>query len=821
MRTLVRPVLAAVIALLALAGTARADFEYRAGQETAGPDNGVCPGIGILAKSGYYRNATGVEPRVDEPFYLEIRVTYFESFDCAASFTGIDVTLPSGLAPAAGGTLRVVCQRYRLNTDIADTRATANCPAAPVALGGSSYRLDPATVNFPDRPFAGRNYWFLGYDGANTFRTMRLLVPVVATSALSSATATFTLKRFDAATPWTTSVAVNATGTPAPPSGGGGPFVAPTLSVGTGAADVQTSPIGVRFPFATRKGSSDYGVSEKTVLGFQTPSGVSSAAGVPTCATNDYPGVFNDDQTGAEVLGDFLDPYLGPGDPQCDLNPGTQYTTRFCATWTNGTAQSTCRYAQYTTPAVTVDADVELSASNSRALRFTPVLRSARPAGTAVVRLTRPGQSEAQIGSASVARGTAQETLAFVDSSATAGDEYRPHTARACFTPTATGATSCQTAFTVVPGVLTVPATPNLAPGSATVTGAKFAAPNPALTAQLRVDRADADPAAPTDLPVVATQPLGQRTTSASRTMPDLVASGLTPGVRYAWTVCIKRDDTAAVAKCSPGQGFVAASPSSHVVTGAAAQDVTQTGAGLTATVSGAHLAGRLAFRVSTGGGAESEVAGSDLAAAGGDATRSATATGLTAGTTYSWRACFTSSLAVACSSPQQFVTTAAPAPAAPGAATPGATTPGATTPASTTQPGVTPPPGTVAGPPAPAGTISLVRRATVSRRTRQLRVGSADCPAGRCRAQIVLTVTPAVAKALGRRVPKGTRAVTIASVTRTISGTARPLTITLPAAVVARLGTRRSVGVGVGVTLSRAGATAVTRTATAGLRRG
>src|SRR4051794_332307 len=135
------------------APVASADYEYVAGGEALGPTDGVCPGIGIDAQSGYYRNEPGRNPRSNEPFYVEIKLAYFESFDCAAAFTGIRVTLPANLVLASGKS--TACQRFDLATSAPDPRIAPNCPVTPAVVSGSTYTLDPIATNYPEKPFAG------------------------------------------------------------------------------------------------------------------------------------------------------------------------------------------------------------------------------------------------------------------------------------------------------------------------------------------------------------------------------------------------------------------------------------------------------------------------------------------------------------------------------------------------------------------------------------------------------------------------------------------------------------------------------------------
>jgi len=541
---------------------ASADFQYVAGQEAAGPTDGVCPGIGILGQAGYYRNQAGREPRADETFYTEIKLTYFESFDCAAAFTGITITLPAGLTldtTVANGP-RVVCQRFNLSTGGPDPRITSNCPSNPAPLNGSTYVLDPAATNFPERSAFGRNFWFQGYDGAQTYRVMRLLIPVKAAGALSAANVTFQMKRFDAATPWTSSVPVTTTGL-APPNGGA--FTAPTLSVQNAPGQFFVSPIGVEVPFTVTKGSASYGVSEKLVLGSCAQNPCASAAYThptnPGCtegATADN--AFSTDESFLDVFGDFGDQYAIS--PPCDLKPSTAFTVELCIGYRNlsNVLFADCRQTPFTTPAVDVAVTVAESGSTSVGATFTPNLRGAWPAGTARVLLTKPGQSEIQISSQVVgARGTGALALTGV----TRNDlvSWQQHSYRACYTPTGQGEV-CGPQQTVVPGALTVPSSAATTATTATVSGVALRTPAPALTLQLRARKAsEVTTQDPSTLPVVGSQAIAAVAGAGTLTAPDLVGTGLAAETKYAWTVCVETDSDAAPEECSAGASFTTA----------------------------------------------------------------------------------------------------------------------------------------------------------------------------------------------------------------------------------------------------------------------
>jgi hypothetical protein len=544
----------AIVLSLAAAAPAQGAYEYVGGTEQLDSNQGVCPGIGNLATPGYYRNEVGRNPRSNEPFYLEIKLYFVESFDCAASWTGIRVSLPTGLVPSTG--TNIVCQRFVYGSGASDGRINTNCPAQPVATGTPGlYSLDPKSTVHPEYAAFGRKYWFQGYDNqtSNTYRTMRLLIPVQATGAMTNAPVTFTMQRFDSAVPWQATVNVTTTGG-APPSGGGG-FVKPVLSVQNGAGQVLTSPIGVQFPFSVARGSSNFAVSENTVVGTNVANPPFASCGEGATGFD-----FNADTSFTELLGNFAD-YLGGA--ACDLKPATQYTTEICSSGTqNGTTADldsvTCINTTYTTPSVRPEVTIAEDAGDSRIVVLKGVLHDAWPAGNLRVKLTKPGQSEAMVGNQTVTRNAGELTGNAINQ--TNLTSWQVHTVRACFLPSAGGSVeSCGAAKEFTPGALTAPE-PSMAPGTATFSGIALRSPVPALTVQIRMAKAaDVAGLSAIALPVVATAAVTANPGVGTSTVPDIVVSDLASATRYAYAVCVNVSGDATPEDCTPGAGFTSA----------------------------------------------------------------------------------------------------------------------------------------------------------------------------------------------------------------------------------------------------------------------
>lgn len=548
----------ALACLLTFAPAAGAAYQYVPGQQdAAGPDDGVCPGIGILASAGYFRNEANREPRANEAFYVEVKLTYFESFDCAAAFTGIQMTLPNGLVPAPGA--QPLCKRVNLATGALDPRTAANCPVgAPPHLGGNTYSLDPVATNHPESQAFGRKFWFQGYDSRTngTYRVMAIQVPVSAATAVTGPV-TFTMKRFDAVNTWNASVNVTTTGSPQPPNGG--TYADPKLSVQNAPGQFQISPIGVEIPFSVTKGSTPFGLTEYVVKGTDL-----NQPAYPACANGEMNegDFFSTDEAFLNVFGDFSDYLRGPGDPPiCDLEPSTTFTSEFCIKHRNATntmVYNPCATTTFTTPPVDAAVDIAESATDARVATFTLSLRGAWPAGAASVQLRRPGGSFANLagGTFNATRGTGAATLGARQVNDLV--PWQEHAVQACFDPTAVGPpTACVNAVTLFPGAIEAPADVAIANTTATVSGVKLRAPNPAMTVQLRARKAtDGATQSPADLPVIATSAVGAGISPGTTAVGDIVAGGLAANTKYVWTVCAETDGDAAPEKCSPGDSF-------------------------------------------------------------------------------------------------------------------------------------------------------------------------------------------------------------------------------------------------------------------------
>ena len=180
---------AATVIVLAFAASAQA-AGFKTGSVAYTAQNNCFP-AGIIPS--YTQPVQGTEPKVGEVTYLSVRVVFIlpSSFNCAADFFRVLVTVPSGVQASGGAP---ICRRFYTSqgTDYYDSRIASNCPAS-ISIDSTTHQfgLNPKSSGFvhPEKSAAAGTWWFFGYDSLGNLKTYTdvvLQVPVKATRTMTN-----------------------------------------------------------------------------------------------------------------------------------------------------------------------------------------------------------------------------------------------------------------------------------------------------------------------------------------------------------------------------------------------------------------------------------------------------------------------------------------------------------------------------------------------------------------------------------------------------------------------------------------------------------
>lgn len=282
----------------------------------------------------------GIEPKVGDVFYLSVRVDVLVTFDCAADFFSVLVTLPPNVQPALGGPAIPICRRFGVNNQgqtVFDTRATTNCPPT-LAFNAATREFPLRPVSNPVLPDVGGpagSYWFMGIRApqeGQEYPSVQLLVPVRATTTMTGQPISYFVCTVGTSC---TTAAVNLTVQPAPPS---------TTPLVTLPANVTTSETGARVPFSINAApAKQYALKIDAATSPDFTTG-RPCAGLPL--TTPGPGLAYQGPFSSEVqFGD-----LQQGGTPCTLTPNTTYHVKICtADAGDRTTTYDCRTTSFTT----------------------------------------------------------------------------------------------------------------------------------------------------------------------------------------------------------------------------------------------------------------------------------------------------------------------------------------------------------------------------------------------------------------------------------------------------------------------------------------
>ncbi|MCB0858293.1 MAG: hypothetical protein KDB57_09290 [Solirubrobacterales bacterium] len=535
------PFLAGVITCfsccLVLASPAAANPVLKAGPagETSG---GFC--APSLITPSYSQQSAGVEPKVNDIFYLSLRIDLsLVTFDCANEFYSVLADLPPNVQTAIGGSATTICRRWGINANgqqVNDQRAQANCQANPAVNGNGEFSMRPvASPVLPDVGGGAGSFWFAGIRSpqeSQVYDHVQLLVPIKATATMSNQPISFVVCA-------TGSSCVNVS-VPLTVTAGPAQADPPLISL---PAAAQTTAVGARVPFTINDvvtGSSYYiklDTSTNPAFPANTtagrPCGLSNAVAYGT--NTNLP--FSGSSTFEAQYGD-----LQTENTICYLTPDTTYNFKVCtsnpATIFPFTDFPGCQTTTFSTGAVQVS--LELPAEPPFPAVPTAAVRvlAGHPAGTVKVQAKTWAAAVGAFSDVTTPAAVSQSTSSSpVSNQSVSGlNQWRTYNLRGCFI---SGAHQpCSTALEYTTGHATTGDATEVTHQSATLSGTA-SSPNPALNMAILLSTNDPGTADPRQVMNSA----GSGSTDANGTAnPNTPASatltGLQPETTYFWTAC-------------------------------------------------------------------------------------------------------------------------------------------------------------------------------------------------------------------------------------------------------------------------------------------
>lgn len=513
-------------------------------------EGGSC--LPMQGSPGYSQQSSGVEPQVDDVFYLSFTLTFLQSFDCAASFFGIEVTLPPNVAPAIGGSAIPVCRRYGSASGggvVFDPRAASNCPTSVSFNAGTrTFQMVPKSgAVIPDfGPPSGR--FFVGQRSPQEnqlYDRVQLLVPVKATATMSNQPITYLT------CPTGTSCASGSVGltvTAAP--GAGDP---PRISL-PGAA--FTSAVGARVPFTINTGNANnYYLKVDTSTSSTFSGGRPCGLTEPTTYQSSGGTPFSGDFSSEVQYGD-----LQTGGTTCYLVPETTYHFKACTVNTTTFAELDCKTTSFLTGSVATTFQgpgrvaSDLPGNTSATITGLQVL-GGHPAGTVFVQRrlkTVGGAFTTATPTSAVTQATTNS--APVNTTATGLTAWRTHELRSCLQVTS-GPLLCGGTIDVVAGVATAPSDASSVTQTTAMLGGLPSAPSPA--GDMRFLVGTINPGAK-DVRQVLTlggsAPIAARGSAGAPV--EALVDGLAPATTYYWSACFDNPAEAGYEDCSAVRTF-------------------------------------------------------------------------------------------------------------------------------------------------------------------------------------------------------------------------------------------------------------------------
>src|SRR5215217_2957665 len=514
-------------------------------------------------------SSTGIEPKVDDVFYLSLTVSFFQTFDCAADFFSTQVTLPPNVVPAVSGSAIPICRRYGGTSPnfFFDPRAPNACPTS-ISFNASTrqFSLYPRDGSpAPDFPLPAGQF-FIGQRAPQEsalYHSVQLLVPVRASATMSNQPVGFLVCSVGTSC---ASGGVNLTVNAAPAAGD-----PPQVSI---PGNAFTSATGARVPF-TINVSNNNGYYLKV----DTSTNSNFTGGRPCGLTGP---VFFGNASGNPIVGDFNSEVqygdLQTGGTVCNLEPNTTYFFKACSADTSTFNELACRVTSFTTGTVTTSFEppeqsaADLPGNNSAVLSGHQVV-GGHPAGTLFARRRLKdvgGAFTTATGDQSIAASTSSSGA--VTQTATGLTPWRTHDVVSCFQVTG-GSLFCGDPVEVVGGFATAPSdATGVGASSATLSG-QASAPSPDGTMRFLVG---------------TTNPGGDdvRTVLSEKASVAMAARGsagdpvtavvdrLAPGTTYYWAACFDNPAGSGIEDCSPARSFTTAGTAPQTGAGGGAGDV-------------------------------------------------------------------------------------------------------------------------------------------------------------------------------------------------------------------------------------------------------
>ncbi len=525
----------AVISCLLFTPAAGADPVLKAG--TAGETSGGFCAPSLITPS-YSQQGAGIEPKVNDVFYLSLRIDLsLVTFDCANEFYSVIADLPPNVQTAVGGFATTICRRWGTNANgqqVNDQRAQTNCQANPAVNGNGEFSLRPvANPVLPDVGGGAGSYWFAGIRSpqeSQVFDHVQLLVPIKATQAMNAQPIGFTVCGTGSNC---VNVSVNLTVTAAPSAAD-----PPAISL---PAAAQTTAVGARLPFTINDdptGSSYY-------LRLDAATSPTFASGRPCgLAGQTYFAASNAPLTpySGSITSEFQWGDLQTGGTTCFLSPDTTYFVEVC-TANPGTAFpwapfAGCRTSQFRTGAVNTTVALPTTPPFPVAPVAAVRVLGGHPAGTVKVQAKRWADTAGAFADASTPAAVAQSTSdSPISNQAVAGlNSWRTYNLRACFV--AGAHQPCSTAIEYTTGHATTRDATGISHEAATLSGLA-SSPNPALTMAILTSTTDPGAADPRQvMSAAASGSTEANATNSENPETSVTVNGLQPETTYFWTAC-------------------------------------------------------------------------------------------------------------------------------------------------------------------------------------------------------------------------------------------------------------------------------------------
>ena len=538
-------VLAALLLLLT-AGSAHGAAGFKQGPEFNTAQANCFP----LRAFPAYTQQDGQEPQVEDVFYLSITVEFFQTFDCAADFFAVVVTLPPNVQPAIGGSAVPICRRYGGSAPFFfDQRMASNCPTSvSFDPGTRQFRIGPrpgaVLPDFPDP--AGQ--FFIGQRApqeSQLYTSAQLLIPIKASATMSGQNLGFMVCSVGTSC---ASGGVPMTVTPAPAAG-----ASPQVSL---PGNAFTSATGARVPFTINVSNNNgyylkVDTSTSPTFTGGRPCGLTQATIYGQTGGTPFTGDFN-----SEVqYGD-----LQTGGTVCNLTPATTYYFKACSTNTTTFAELDCATTSFTTGGVTSTFTPPTAIDGSGQAQVTGLqVLGGHPAGNLYVgrRLKSAGGGFSPV-TANVPVAAATTSSSPTNHTVTGFEAWRAYELASCYQVTG-GSLFCSPPVAFSAGSIASSDATEVSQSGAVLHG-QPSAPSPAGAVRFLLGTTNPAPQDPRGALSEAAS-----VEVAARSAADSIAgtvTGLAPGTQYFWSACFDNPADPGIEGCSSVRSFTTAAAS-------------------------------------------------------------------------------------------------------------------------------------------------------------------------------------------------------------------------------------------------------------------